>query len=217
MYMEHIQEVTPDVVDNSGPIFDTEPLQKVQNNDDNYNVFANDREHSEYVNDTYLEEQGDTNITIDSLDISTNEEMVDQDDDGLARERCYNDNLALMLAPESDETIRLAQESRSKLSDLIRHFDYSKLNNLYDLFIPQLEKSAEQRYFSEREYYYADHMNAILGVHTTLDEFTDLQCDYVVQVVKCESLEKEISKSNTTSKSFEALQQHAINLELALQ
>ncbi|GJT25997.1 retrovirus-related pol polyprotein from transposon TNT 1-94 [Tanacetum coccineum] len=28
---------------------------------------------------------------------------------------CYNDNLALMLAPESDETIRLAQESRSKL------------------------------------------------------------------------------------------------------
>ncbi|GJX22908.1 hypothetical protein Tco_0227353 [Tanacetum coccineum] len=32
---------------------------------------------------------------------------------------CYNDNLALMLAPESDETIRLDKESRSKLSDLI--------------------------------------------------------------------------------------------------
>ncbi|GKB47279.1 hypothetical protein Tco_0898032, partial [Tanacetum coccineum] len=32
---------------------------------------------------------------------------------------CYNDNLALMLAHESDETIRLDQESRSKLSDLI--------------------------------------------------------------------------------------------------
>ncbi|GJX32035.1 hypothetical protein Tco_0241890 [Tanacetum coccineum] len=29
---------------------------------------------------------------------------------------CYNDNLALMLASESDETIRLAQESRSKLN-----------------------------------------------------------------------------------------------------
>ncbi|GKC46000.1 hypothetical protein Tco_1063722 [Tanacetum coccineum] len=60
-------------------------------------------------------------------------------------------------------------------------------------------------------------MNAILGVYTTLDEFTDLQCDYVDQVVKCKRLEKELSKSNTTSKSFEALQQHAINLELALQ
>nr|GEU98910.1 hypothetical protein [Tanacetum cinerariifolium] len=54
--------------------------------------------------------------------------------------RCYNDNLALMLAPEFDETICLAKESRSKLSDLIRPFDYDQLNNLYDLFIPQREK-----------------------------------------------------------------------------
>nr|GEZ17543.1 retrovirus-related Pol polyprotein from transposon TNT 1-94 [Tanacetum cinerariifolium] len=63
---------------------------------------------------------------------------------------CYNDNLALMLAPESDEVIRLEKESRSKLSDLIKPFDYTKLNNLYDLFVPQLKKSSEQRYFSER-------------------------------------------------------------------
>nr|GEX22128.1 hypothetical protein [Tanacetum cinerariifolium] len=63
---------------------------------------------------------------------------------------CYNDNLALMLAPESDEVIHLEKESRSKLSDLIRPFDYDKLHNLYDLFVPQREKSSEQRYFSER-------------------------------------------------------------------
>ncbi|GKB33136.1 retrovirus-related pol polyprotein from transposon TNT 1-94 [Tanacetum coccineum] len=87
---------------------------------------------------------------------------------------CYNDNLALMLAPESDEMIRLAHKSRSKLSDLIKL------------------------------------------VYTTLNEFTDLQFDYVDQVVKCERLEKELSKSNTTSKSFEALQQHAIDFKLAL-
>ncbi|GJU40754.1 hypothetical protein Tco_1193711 [Tanacetum coccineum] len=30
MYMEQIQKVTPDAADNSGPIFDVEPLQKVQ-------------------------------------------------------------------------------------------------------------------------------------------------------------------------------------------
>ncbi|GKB72380.1 hypothetical protein Tco_0933792 [Tanacetum coccineum] len=60
---------------------------------------------------------------------------------------CYNDNLALMLAPESDETIRLDKESQSKLSDLIRPFDYDQLNNLYDLFVPQREKSPEQHYF----------------------------------------------------------------------
>ncbi|GJY98793.1 hypothetical protein Tco_0516223 [Tanacetum coccineum] len=79
---------------------------------------------------------------------------------------------------------------------------------------------ADLRYFNSlehEEYYYTDHMNAILGVYTTLDEFTDLQCDYVDQVVKCERLEKELSKSKTMSKSFEALQKHAINLELALQ
>ncbi|GJU11486.1 hypothetical protein Tco_1133882, partial [Tanacetum coccineum] len=62
---------------------------------------------------------------------------------------CYNDNLALMLAHESDEMIRLAHESGSKLTDLIKSFDYKNLNNLYDLFIPQCEKSLEQRYFSE--------------------------------------------------------------------
>nr|GFC49846.1 hypothetical protein [Tanacetum cinerariifolium] len=63
---------------------------------------------------------------------------------------CYNDNLVLMLAPDFDEVIRLEKESQSKLSDLIRPFDYDKLNNLYDLFVPQREKSSEQRYFSER-------------------------------------------------------------------
>ncbi|GJW81780.1 retrovirus-related pol polyprotein from transposon TNT 1-94 [Tanacetum coccineum] len=225
---------------------------------------------------------------------------------------CYNDNLALMLAPDSDETIRLEKERRSKLSDLIRPFDYDQLNNLYDLFIPQREKSPEQHYFPRtskmshtssnnefskesfrkqttllekqmdesipwdqkcksskelfkikksvdtifdgverckqtiakrtyfvdtlksqletqktqflneidrlsREYYYADHMNAILGVYTDLDEVTNLQCDYLETLEKCEHLEKELSKSRTMSKSFEALQKHAINLELDLQ
>ncbi|GJZ33151.1 retrovirus-related pol polyprotein from transposon TNT 1-94 [Tanacetum coccineum] len=60
-------------------------------------------------------------------------------------------------------------------------------------------------------------MNVILGMYTTLDEFTNLQCDYVDQVVKCERLKKELLKSNAMSKSFEALQQHVINLELSLQ
>nr|GFA96305.1 hypothetical protein [Tanacetum cinerariifolium] len=164
---------------------------------------------------------------------------------------CYNDNLALMLAPDSDEVIRLEKEIRSKLSDLIRPFDYDKLNNLYDLFVPQREKSclneemvADLRYFNSlelevdslrsqletqktqflneidrlsREYYYADHMNAILGVYTELDEVTNLQCDYLELLEKCEGLETELSKSKIMSKIFESVQQHAINLKLELQ
>ncbi|GKA91930.1 retrovirus-related pol polyprotein from transposon TNT 1-94 [Tanacetum coccineum] len=50
-----------------------------------------------------------------------------------------------------------------------------------------------------------------------MDEVTNLQCDYLEALEKCERLEKELSKSRTMSKSFEALQKHAINLELALQ
>nr|GEU40862.1 hypothetical protein [Tanacetum cinerariifolium] len=275
---------------------------------------------------------------------------------------CYNDNFALMLAPESDEVIRLEKESRSKLSNLIRPFDYDKLNNLYDLFVPQHKKSSEQRYFSKisrlshthvnngnskeslnkqttllekrmdesilwdqkcksskelfkikrsvgmifdgvercketiakrtyfghidpfiqntieanfspeiqkinadlekfhvclkkemvddlryfnslefevdslksqletqktqflneidrlsKEYYFANHMNAILGVYTELDEVTNLHCDYLELLQKCECLEKDLSKSKMMSKSFKALQKHAVNLELDLQ
>nr|GEW59900.1 hypothetical protein [Tanacetum cinerariifolium] len=67
------------------------------------------------------------------------------------------------------------------------------------------------------EYYYADHMNVILGVYTELDEVTNLQCDYLKLLEKCECLEKELSKSKTMSKSFKSVQKHAINLELELQ
>nr|GFA40830.1 putative reverse transcriptase domain-containing protein [Tanacetum cinerariifolium] len=62
---------------------------------------------------------------------------------------CYNDNLALMLTPESDEVIRLEKESRLKLSDLVRPLDYAKLNSIYGLFVPKRENSSEQRFFLE--------------------------------------------------------------------
>nr|GFA28088.1 hypothetical protein [Tanacetum cinerariifolium] len=68
-----------------------------------------------------------------------------------------------------------------------------------------------------REYYYADHMNVILGVYTELDEVTNFQCDYLEMLEKCEFLEKELSMSKMMSKSFEALQKHAVDLEIDLQ
>ncbi|GJU60588.1 retrovirus-related pol polyprotein from transposon TNT 1-94 [Tanacetum coccineum] len=188
LYMAKIREVTLDAAENSGPIFNVEPLQKVQHTDD-YNVFAMEIEHLDQpksVNNTYLADQGDTNITTYSLDklkceiderknrnklletsnqtlvnklkseiedfknknkclessdnhfkeanteLAKNNQLMFKDlkkfqaeldryhDVNYASkveiECCYNDNLALMLAPESDETIRLAQEGRSKLN-----------------------------------------------------------------------------------------------------
>nr|GFC54929.1 hypothetical protein [Tanacetum cinerariifolium] len=82
MYMAQLQEVSPDAAD-SGPIFDTEPLQKVSI-DDHYNVFAIESEHpeqSESVHATYPIGQDEHNVIIDSLDMSYNREKIDQNDD----------------------------------------------------------------------------------------------------------------------------------------
>nr|GFC29258.1 hypothetical protein [Tanacetum cinerariifolium] len=44
MYMAQIQEVTPDATNNSGPIFDSEPMQKVDQDDDDDDDLANERD-----------------------------------------------------------------------------------------------------------------------------------------------------------------------------
>nr|GEX54052.1 Gag-Pol polyprotein [Tanacetum cinerariifolium] len=101
----------------------------------------------------------------------------------------------------------------------LRYFNF--LESEVDSLISQLETQKTQ-FVNEidrlsREYYYADHMNVILGVYTELDEVTNLQCDYLELLQKCECLETELSKSKKMSKSFESVQTHAINLELELQ
>ncbi|GJS81835.1 retrovirus-related pol polyprotein from transposon TNT 1-94 [Tanacetum coccineum] len=234
-------EVTPDAADNSRPIFDAEPLQKVQNDDDTYNVFDNVQEHPkqpESVNEPYPVEQDEHNIIIDSLDMSYDREQDDQDDtDDLAKEHDLLASLIEKLRCEIDDSKnrnKFLESSNKALVDKLKgeiedfktknksiessnnHFKEAnnELSKTNQLMFKDLKKFQAKVY---REYYYADHTNVILGVYTTLDEFTDLQCDYVDRVVKCERHEKELSKSNTTSKSFEALQKHAINFELALQ
>nr|GEX94761.1 integrase, catalytic region, zinc finger, CCHC-type, peptidase aspartic, catalytic [Tanacetum cinerariifolium] len=82
MYMAQIQEFSVDAAD-SGPIFDSKPLQKVSN-DDHYNVFAIESEHleqSKSIHDTYSIEQDEHNVIIDSLDMSYDREHIDHDDD----------------------------------------------------------------------------------------------------------------------------------------
>ncbi|GKA28549.1 gag-pol polyprotein [Tanacetum coccineum] len=337
MYMAQIQEFTPDPDDNSGPIFDAELLHKVQNNTDNYNVFAIENEHPEQpesVNDIYLEEQNDTNITIDSLDICYDRDQDDQDDtDELDQERDLLASLIEKLKCEIDDSKnhnKFLETSNKALVDILKDLkkfqaeldkyndvnygskveidyekskgdlmsykiEFEKSSNAYTQKINDLNQTildmkkelcahqetisvmsqakeaqiklyktyedkeldkvialenkvkemvADLRYFNSlehevdtlksqpetqktqflneidrlsREYFYDGHMNAILGVYTDLDEVTNLQCDYLETVEKCEHLEKELSKSRTMSKSFEALQKHAINLELDLQ
>nr|GFD47788.1 hypothetical protein [Tanacetum cinerariifolium] len=82
MYMAKLQQVSP-AVDDFGPIFDKEPKQKVQN-DDHYDVFAIDCQHSEQsesVHDTCPTEQDALNVLTKSEDTSYDSEQIDQNDE----------------------------------------------------------------------------------------------------------------------------------------
>ncbi|GJT01208.1 retrovirus-related pol polyprotein from transposon TNT 1-94 [Tanacetum coccineum] len=178
MYMAQLQEVTPDVADNFRPIFNSEPLQEVQNDDDHYNVIANNGEHPvqpKSVNDTYLEEQGDTNITIDSLDMSTNGETVDQDDDDLANER---DLLATLIDKLNVKLMTTKTDFKNKnksLESSNNHFkeannELSKTNQLMfkDLkkFQDELEKQHDVNYMSKVELDYAKAKTELMSYKT---------------------------------------------------
>nr|GFA17897.1 hypothetical protein [Tanacetum cinerariifolium] len=130
MYMAKVQEVSPDAVD-SGPIFDTEPEQKVQN-DDHYDVLAIECQHpeqSESVHETYLIEQDAHNVINDSMDMNYDSEQIDQneEDADLAKERDEQ-------IDQNDEDTDLAKE-RELLASLIEklkcEIDESKNRNKF--------------------------------------------------------------------------------------
>nr|GEU58614.1 hypothetical protein [Tanacetum cinerariifolium] len=117
MYMDQIQEVTPDIDDNSGPIFDTEPLQKVQNDDDNHNVFGDDQENPKQpasVNDPYL-------------DMCYDREQDDQDNtDELTKERDLLASLIKKLKCEIDDIKnrnKFLETSNKTLVDKLKELD----------------------------------------------------------------------------------------------
>nr|GEU67440.1 ribonuclease H-like domain-containing protein [Tanacetum cinerariifolium] len=225
MYMAKVQEVSPDAVD-SGPIFDTEPEQKVQN-DDHYDVFAIECQHpeqSESVHKTYLIEQDAHNVLIESVDMNS-----DKANNKLSEENdlLYTDFKKSQAELKRRESVEYASEMEFECAKCLneemvvdlRYFNYLELE-VYSL-TSQLETQITQ-FVNEidrlsREYYYADHMHAILGVYTELAEVTNMQYDYLKLLEKCEGHETELSKSKMISKSFESVHKHAINLELELQ
>nr|GEW51862.1 hypothetical protein [Tanacetum cinerariifolium] len=149
LYMTQIQEVTPEAVDNSGPIYDVEPLQKVQNDNDNYYVFANDSEHPEQhesVNVTYIKEHDDTNITTDPLDMSINGGEADHDDDeNLARER---DLLASLI-----DKLKCEIDDNKNCNKLLESSNKTLVDKLKDLkkFQAELDEYHDVNYMSKVE------------------------------------------------------------------
>nr|GFB55403.1 hypothetical protein [Tanacetum cinerariifolium] len=136
-YMEKIQEV-PTADSGTG----SEPLEHVQYNDE-YNVFTNVNQHceqSESTSNTCLVENDNNDVTPDSLDIKAQSEKPclyeipnDQSDP------------TNRLVPDWEETLILAEESRSKLNkDFVQPYDYTRLNSLYEIFKPAPQGNHEQ-------------------------------------------------------------------------
>nr|GEZ84959.1 hypothetical protein [Tanacetum cinerariifolium] len=98
----------------------------------------------------------------------------------------------------------------------LRYFNSLKLE--VDSLTSQLETQRTQFVngidLLSREYYYADHMHAILSVYTELDEVVNMQCDYLELLKKCKGLQTELSKSKMMSKSFESVQKHDLKAQL---
>ncbi|GJZ05165.1 hypothetical protein Tco_0538440 [Tanacetum coccineum] len=85
-------------------------------------------------------------------------------------------------------TERFFQSQKEEMVVDLKYFNY--LENEIESLQSQLETQRTQ-FLNEidqlsREYYYADHMNAILDVYTKLDEVTNLQCDYLEALKKCQ-------------------------------
>nr|GFC75467.1 hypothetical protein [Tanacetum cinerariifolium] len=98
----------------SGPIFDKEPKQKVQN-DDQYDVFAIKCQHleqSESIHKTYLIEQDAHNVIIESEDMNYDSEQIDQNDEDvdLAEEEANN-----KLSKENDLLYADFKKSKAEL------------------------------------------------------------------------------------------------------
>ncbi|GKB43459.1 retrovirus-related pol polyprotein from transposon TNT 1-94 [Tanacetum coccineum] len=119
MYMEKIQEVY--TID-SRPSFNAEPLEKVHSNDD-YNVFANERQHSEQhvsINNTCVVENVDSNVIPDSSDMCDNDNQVDQNAEECDDERVVLANLIANLKLDTDENKKIHKQLK-KVNTSLSH------------------------------------------------------------------------------------------------
>ncbi|GJR26009.1 hypothetical protein Tco_1102241, partial [Tanacetum coccineum] len=125
-FMAKIQEVLP--AESSS--IDT-PLEQVQNHDES-NVFANERRHSEQpesINDTYVLEKDDSNVTPDSSNICNNDNQVDQNAaECAADERAALANLIANLTLDTEENKTILKQLKKANASLTQELKECKTN-----------------------------------------------------------------------------------------
>ncbi|GJT49150.1 retrovirus-related pol polyprotein from transposon TNT 1-94 [Tanacetum coccineum] len=120
-YMAKIQEVSPEESSSTG-----QPLEQVQNHDES-NVYDNVRRHSEQpesINDTYVLEKDDSNVTPDSSNICTNDNQVDQNAVECVDERDALANLTL----DTEENKTILKQLKKANASLTQELEKCKTN-----------------------------------------------------------------------------------------
>nr|GEZ37316.1 hypothetical protein [Tanacetum cinerariifolium] len=211
MYMAQIQEVIADAIDNSGPIFDSEPLQKIPNND-NYNVFAIECEHPEQsksINDIYSIKQDEHNVIIDSLDMSYDREQIDQndDDDDLANERDLLASLIEKLKCEIDDSKnrnKILETSNKTLVDKLKGEieDFKNKNKTLESSNNHF-KEANNKLLKTNELMYKD----IKKFQAELDRYNDVNYASKVEIDCAKAKGDLMSYTMESEKSFNAYTQ----------
>ncbi|GJR57299.1 hypothetical protein Tco_1499461 [Tanacetum coccineum] len=139
--MAKIQEVLP-----AESSFTDTLLEQVENNDEK-NVFSNERQHSEkHAADCADERSIQSNYYVKQLNCSTYNGrptfaiMVTSRKLKSVKPCLYDDpndtsDLQNRFAPDREETMTLDNESRSKLNkDYVKPYDYTRQNSLYEIF-----------------------------------------------------------------------------------
>ncbi|GJY93972.1 retrovirus-related pol polyprotein from transposon TNT 1-94 [Tanacetum coccineum] len=124
-YMAKIQEVSPEESSST-----SQPLEQVQNHDEN-DVFANVRRHSEQpesINDTYVLEKDDSNVTPDSSNICTNDNQVDQNAAECVDERAALANLIANLTLDTEENKTILKQLKKANASLTQELEKCKTN-----------------------------------------------------------------------------------------
>ncbi|GJU43070.1 retrovirus-related pol polyprotein from transposon TNT 1-94 [Tanacetum coccineum] len=124
-FMAKIQEVLPEESSST-----EQPLEQVQNHDEN-NVFANERRHSEQpesINDTYVLEKDDSNVTPDSSNICNNDNQVDQNAAECVDERAALANLIANLTLDTEENKTILKQLKKANASLTQELEECKTN-----------------------------------------------------------------------------------------
>ncbi|GJV53730.1 retrovirus-related pol polyprotein from transposon TNT 1-94 [Tanacetum coccineum] len=124
-YMAKIQEVSPEESSSTG-----QPLEQVQNHDES-NVYDNVRRHSEQpesINDTYVLEKDDSNVTPDSSNICTNDNQVDQNAVECVDERDALANLIANFTLDTEENKTILKQLKKANASLTQELEKCKTN-----------------------------------------------------------------------------------------